>query len=299
MLWSVAVYTNMVYTDIYHNIVKKSIAVYTKLDRWQEIMMELGKAEEIAERLRQRITDGTLLTGTKIASERDLSIEFGVSRMTIRHAIEILEGEGLVARYPGRGTFVGSIRERVVIDKGREVQNKIETLITESELRMSGSFLKDMERLGRKPQVQFLEQPALVPSNAEIASHLSIEKGTLVLKRYRLQIADNLPYRLIESYYPSDLFGELLTTDIGDKPLFAWLQEQHGLRVARAQEIVIARLATPRERQFLRISPSAPVVALHRTVWTETNRPVEWAHIIAVAALYAFTYEYDILEWNK
>lgn len=262
--------------------------------------MELGKAEEIAERLRQRIIDGTLQTGTKIASERDLSIEFGFSRMTIRHAIEILEGEGLVARYPGRGTFVGSIRERVLIDKGREVRNKIETsLITESELRMSGSFLKDMERLGRKPQIQFLEQPALVPSNAEIASHLSIEKGTLVLKRYRLQVADNLPYRLIESYYPSDLFGELLTTDIGDKPLFAWLQEQHGLKVARAQEIVIARLATPRERQFLRISSSAPIVALDRTVWTETNRPIEWAHIIAVAALYAFTYEYDILEWNK
>src|SRR6266851_5821843 len=101
-------------------------------------MMELGKAEEIAERLRQRIIDGTLQTGTKIASERDLSIEFGVSRMTIRHAIEILEGEGLVARYPGRGTFVGSIRERVVIDKGREVQNKIETsIVTESELRVS------------------------------------------------------------------------------------------------------------------------------------------------------------------
>lgn len=262
--------------------------------------MELGKAEEIAEHLRKRIVDGTLQTGIRIASERDLSVDFGVSRMTIRHAIEILEGEGLVARYPGRGTFVGSIRERVVIDKGREVQSKLEpSLITESELRMSGSFLKDMERLGRKPQIQFLEQPALVPSNAEIASHLGIEKGTLVLKRYRLQIADNLPYRLIESYYPSDLFGELLTAEIGDKPLFAWLQEQHRLRVSRAQEIVIARLATPRERQFLRISSGAPVVALHRTVWTETNRPVEWAHIVAVAALYTFTYEYDILGWNK
>ncbi len=262
--------------------------------------MELGKAEEVAEHLRQKIADETLQTGTRIASERDLSVEFGVSRMTIRHAIEILEGEGLVARYPGRGTFVGSIRERVVIDKGREVQGKAETpLITESELRKSGSFLKDMERLGRKPQVQFLEQPALVPSNAEIASRLSIEKGTLVLKRYRLQMADNLPYRLIESYYPSDLFGELLTTDIGDKPLFAWLQEQHGLSVSRAQEIVIARLATPHERRFLRISPSAPIVALNRTVWTETNRTVEWARIIAVAALYAFTYEYNMLEWNK
>ena len=67
----------------------------------------------------------------------------------------------------------------------------------------------------------------------------------LVFKRYRLQLADGLPYRIIESYYPADLFGELLTTDIGDKPLFDWLQERHGLVVARAREELIARLATP------------------------------------------------------
>ena len=140
---------------------------------------------------------------------------------------------------------------------------------------------------------------ALVPATAEIASHLNMEQGTLVLKRYRLQLADHLPYRLIESYYPSDLFGELLTTDIRDKPLFMWLPERHGLRVSRAQETLIARPATPRERQLLRISSGAPVVALDRTVWTETNRPVEWAHIVAVAGLYTFTYEYDILEWKR
>ncbi|HEX6479578.1 MAG TPA: GntR family transcriptional regulator [Ktedonobacteraceae bacterium] len=262
--------------------------------------MVLSKAEEIAARLRQKITDGTLQAGTRLASERDLSMEFGVSRMTVRHAIEILESEGLVARYPGRGTFVGGIRERVVMERGREMRSKLEAAsISSSELRMSGSFLKDMERLGRKPQVQFLEQPSLVPSNVEIASHLNIKEGTLVLKRYRLQLADNLPYRLIESFYPSDLFGELLTTDIGDKPLFLWLQEQHGLRVSQAQETLIARPATPHERQLLHISPGAPVVALDRTVWAETKRPVEWAHIVAVAALYTFTYGYDILEWNR
>ena len=290
----------MVYTNIYHNIVQKSRVIYTKLDHSLENEMELSKAEEIAARLRQKIADGTLQAGTRLASERDLSRESGVSRMTARHALEILESEGLVARYPGRGTFVGGIRERVVMERGREMRNKVETAsITASELRMSGSFLKDMERLGRKPQVQFLEQPALVASNAEIASHLNLEQGALVLKRYRLQLADHLPYRLIESFYPSDLFGELLTTEIGDKPLFLWLQEQHGLRVSRAQETLIARLATPRERQLLHISPGAPVVAVDRTVWTETNRPVELAHIVAVAALYTFTYEYDMLEWNR
>lgn len=256
--------------------------------------MELGKAEEIAENLRVRILNGELQPSDKLASERELAEELDASRMTVRRAIEILEGEGLVTRYPVRGTFVAGIRERILVDKGREVQS-----VAASELRSSGSFIKDMERIGRKPQIQFLEQPSLVAADAEIAKQLDIEKGTLVLKRYRLQIADALPYRIIESYYPSDLFGELLTTDIGSTPLFAWLQERHHLRVVHAQEILIARLATQNERQLLRISTSAPVVTLDRTVWTDTKRPIEWAHIITVAALYTFSYEYDIFEWNQ
>ena len=93
--------------------------------------------------------------------------------------------------------------------------------------------------------------------------------------------------------------GELLTLDIGDTPLFAWLQERHGLRVTHAKEILLARLAIQNERQLLQISPNAPVVAIDRTVLADTGQPVEWAHIIAVAALYMFTYEYDILDWNQ
>lgn len=258
--------------------------------------MELGKAEEIAERLRTKILDGTLAPGTKIASERELSDELEASRMTVRHALEIIEGEGLIIRYPGRGTFVSGAQERVLIEKGREIKN---VSIQGSELRLSGSFLKDMERIGRKPYVRFLEQPSLVPATEEIAKSLQIPTGTLVLKRYRLQLADNLPYRIIESYYPSDLFGELLTIDIKDKPLFTWLQEKYGIRVSKAREILIARPANQNERQLLRISSGSPVVAFERTVWTETKRVVEWARIIAVAALYTFTYEYDIDDWNR
>lgn len=262
--------------------------------------MELGRAEEIAAYLRTEITNGTRQLGSRIASERDLAEELSASRMTVRRAIDMLEGEGLITRHVGRGTFVAGSRTRVLIDRGREVQPKTGTLppVAASELRMSGSFLKDMERLGHKPEVHFLEQPALVAADADIAEHLQIQQGALVLKRYRLQISDSVPYRLIESYYPSDLFAELLTIDIGSQPLFVWLYTRHHLRVAHAEEVLIARLPVHNERQLLRISAHSPVIALDRTVLTETGRPVEWAHIMAVAALYTFAYEYDIPKWD-
>ena len=257
--------------------------------------MELGKAEEITSSLRTEIMNGTRQAGARIASERDLSEELGASRMTVRRAIEVLEREGLVKRYQGRGTFVADIRERILVDKGREIHHYDEgTQVKPNEVREAGSFYRDMDHLDSRSQLQFLEQPSLVASDTEIAQQLTISTGTLVLKHYRLLTVDAIPYRLIESYYPADLFGDALTTNIGEQSLFSWLYEHHHLSIAHVQEVLIARLATQQERQILHISASAPVIALNRTMWVETGKPVEFARIIAVANLYTFTYEYDI-----
>src|SRR4051812_7166908 len=162
-------------------------------------MSELGKAEEMAEDLKQKIVDGVITQGSRLKSERDLAKEYHTSRMTARHALEMLESEGIVNRYPTRGTFVGEMRERILIDQGRELQNQsLLRSVTNSELITAGSFFKDMERLGRKPQIVFLEQPGLVAASKEITPYLGVQPGTLVLKRYRLQTADGLPYRIIE-----------------------------------------------------------------------------------------------------
>jgi GntR family transcriptional regulator len=266
-------------------------------DRFEKTEMESsGKAEYIAEDLREQILEGKLPEMTKLPSERILSQQFNVSRMTVRAALQVLEAEGLVVRQ-SQGTFVSGYRDRFHQYHGSEsAAGNGSPAIEAKELSRSGSFVEDLRRTGHKPEVLWLEQPALVAASSEIAEKLELQGDMLVLKRYRVQLADGLPYRLIESYYPADLFGELLTTNIGDKPLFDWLQERHGLVVAHASEELIARLATPEERRLLRISPNAPVVAFNRKVWADTGRVVEWANIIAVASLYTFSYEYRIPE---
>lgn len=266
-----------------------------KQDRAENTEMESGKAEYIMEKLKAQILEGNLPEKAKLPSERILSQQYNVSRMTARRALQMLEGEGLVTRHPVRGTFVGGIRERLYDHSKGERNTGFDTSIkVVNELGTSRSFAKDMKQAGYLPEVHWIEQPALVAASPEIAEQLQLQGDMLVFKRYRLQLADGLPYRIIESYYPADLFEELLTTDIGDRPLFDWLQKRHGLVVDRAREELIARLATPDERHILQISPNAPVVAFNRTVWADSGRPVEWAHIIAVAQLYTFSYEYDI-----
>ena len=62
--------------------------------------------DQIVQQIEQMISDGTLNVGDRLPSERALAIQFGVSRMTLRRAIQLLEGRGLVEARSGRGTFV-------------------------------------------------------------------------------------------------------------------------------------------------------------------------------------------------
>lgn len=256
---------------------------------------DVSKAENIVEELKSQILDGRLPERKKLPSERELSEQFGVSRMTARRALQILEGEGFVTRYPVRGTFVGGMHERLHQHHGEEIPTESEaSTVAGEELRVYGSFVKAMQARGHKPDVQFLESPALVAAPAEVAKHLHLSTDQLVLKRYRLQLADKLPYRLIESYYPADLFGALLTTNIGEQPLFEWLKEHHGLKAERAEEKLRVCLADDYASSLLFISPNAPVVDLERTVWADDGRIIEWAKITAVPDHYTFSYQYDI-----
>jgi DNA-binding GntR family transcriptional regulator len=260
--------------------------------------VELGRAESIVETLETEIREGRLREGEKLPSERELAARFKFARMTVRRALQILVSEGQIVSHPVRGYFVTNLRKRLLEYHGESIHADSDTSsVLAEELRQSGSFLKDMERRKRKPKIVPLENtPALVAPDEEVAEHLRLNTNQLVLRRYRLQLADGLPYRLIESFYPADLFGELIGIDIGEKPLFTWLQESYGLKAKRAREVLIARLATTLERRLLHLSPGMPIVAYDRTVWANTDRPIEWAHITAAAGLYTFMYDYDIQE---
>nr|HET6901616.1 GntR family transcriptional regulator [Ktedonobacteraceae bacterium] len=221
--------------------------------------------QHIVEEVKAQIREGKSSTGTHLPSEYALSEQFRVSRTDAHQILQMLKRE-----YLAQG----------------------------DELRKFGSFIKERQARGLNPDAISLEDPSVIAAPAEVAEHLELSTDQLVLKRYRLQIADNLPYRLIESYYPADLFGELLTAAIGQQPLFEWLKEHHGLKAAKVQEKLEARMANDYERKLLAISPNVPVVDLERTVWADNGRRIEWAKITAVAELYTFTSKYAI-EWPQ
>ncbi|WP_413450839.1 GntR family transcriptional regulator [Georgenia phoenicis] len=142
----------------------------------------------VRDHLRGLIDDG-LGVGQAIPSERELCEQFGVSRMTVRQAVDALVVEGLLERVQGRGTFVA--------------QPKVDL-----QLRLV-SFPEEMRRRGMEPSLRVLaaERVAAPP---HVADALDLPPEAEVHYLRRLRLADGLPMAVEENWLPATLVPDLL-----------------------------------------------------------------------------------------
>jgi len=128
------------------------------------------------------ITDGDLRVGDQLPTEGSLIARFGVSRITVRRAIQNLVNRVLVEIRRGKGTFVAAPK------------------ITQDLKELSG-FVEDMHALGRKPTARVISKE-IVPANATVAHQLALTRGERVVRIRRVRLADSVPLSFDETYLP-------------------------------------------------------------------------------------------------
>ena len=133
----------------------------------------------IAALVRDRIATDQLGPHTLLPSERELAEQHGVSRMTARQALSLLESEGVVYRKPPRGTFVAEPRVRFHI----------------------GSFSEEVSRIGRRPAARLLWAEHQHPTPA-VQLALGLEEGAMVNVFHRLRSVDDVPFALETTFLP-------------------------------------------------------------------------------------------------
>ncbi|MFJ4225719.1 GntR family transcriptional regulator [Microbacterium sp. NPDC089695] len=207
----------------------------------------------IADELRARIRDGRLEIGGPVPPERDLSVEFGVSRMTVRRALGVLEREGRVHRAATRGTFVSEPR----------VQLRL------------GSFSQEVARAGRHPGAELFWAEAR-PADDAIAEGLDVPVGASVYALQRLRRSDGEPLAVETTYYRADLVPGLLDGDLSGS-LWDEVRSRYGLRVSRttaALEVVVLERETS---AHLGAQPTSGGLQLTRRSFLSTGECLEFA----------------------
>lgn len=211
---------------------------------------------QLKESLVAEIRAGRYRSHQRLPSEREFSLQFNVSRMTVRQALLELAREGAIYTRVGKGTFVAAAK----IDQ---------------QLRTLTGFSEDVRARGGQPASRVLEAK-VIPAPADVAAALRLPPGAEVVLLTRLRLADDLPLAVERAYLPQALTPGLLDHDFAVESLYSVLENVYGFRLILAEQSIEAALAEPPELALLELIPPAAVLKMQRLTLTGDNAPVEY-----------------------
>ncbi|MHB1008418.1 MAG: GntR family transcriptional regulator [Propionibacteriaceae bacterium] len=236
----------------------------TEIDIVVDRTSEVPLHQQISAALRAAIASGQLRPGSRVENEIDMASRLGLSRPTVRRAMEDLVHSGLVTRRRGSGTVVAPSQVR-------------------RQLRLTSLF-DDLEAEGRRPTTSVLEFSIAVGS-PETTEILGLEPKAGVLTIRRLRYAGGEPLAIMTNELPADIAPDY--SALGASGLYASLREK-GITIAGATQRIGARVATHAEAQLLGEKAGAALLTLERVAYSDSGRIVEHGNHVYRASLYSF-----------
>ncbi|MGC4154886.1 MAG: GntR family transcriptional regulator [Propionicimonas sp.] len=213
---------------------------------------------QLYDALLQQIRNGTYQPGHRLPTEAELGELYGVSRMTVRRALDELRRSGLVERKPALGTFVA--------------EPSLAARITGVH-----SLTDEIVQLGMTPGSRLLAREIL-PAAADIAAQLEVPEGSEILRLDRVRTADGRPFYAARSYLNIVAFPELATQDYASDSLslLDTYRRVLGLEAERMTQLLSATAAPPLAREAFELPVGSPVLLFERVVYVRGDRPVEY-----------------------
>jgi len=209
--------------------------------------------------LKEMIEGVVYSPGDQIPSERELSEQLGVSRMTVRRAIENLIRRGLLERRSTNGTYVR--QPQVLRRVGKDFAMGLTQLLVQE---------------GVNPGSRLISfQITLAP--LKIAEKLGLRVGAPVIVLRRVRTANATPFCIETSYLPADLLPGLEAEDfVNNASLYDILRQRYNVRMVKNDETLKLSFATPDEADLLELKPGAPVLLLRCVVMDQNDRRMEY-----------------------
>lgn len=217
--------------------------------------MSEPKYARIIKIIKSRIAAGTYQPGALLPKQNELAAELGVSRMTIKRAVDILAEDGVVIPQRGIGTLV---RKHPARPAGQLPVDAYEGLS------------KD---LGVPVTSQVLYFDVHFP-DLKVREALELEANEPVYEIKRLRIVDGKPYGLEHTFLAMKIIP-----DLDQKALlgsfYTYLKEERGLKVGGQYRMISAEKATDDDVKYLGSQPGEPVLQVEQTTYLEDGRPFD------------------------
>lgn len=225
--------------------------------------------QQLHRALRHAIDNAVFQAEDSLPAERQLAAELGISRITVRKALDALAAEGRLVSRPGAGNFVASPSSR--IDKN---------------FAKLTSFSEDIRSRGREPRSEWLKRATGTVSPDE-AMKMGVSPGTQVLRFHRLRFADDRPVAI---EYATVLCTALRSLDLVKESLYVALGEV-GSRPVRALQRLSAVLLDDEQSRLLQTEPDAAGLFVERVSYGADGRALEMTQSIYRGDTYDFVAE--------
>jgi GntR family transcriptional regulator len=189
----------------------------------------------------------------------ELAAEHDISRMTARKAVTMLVTEGLLARHPGKGTFVAAAK----VPAGATL----------------ASFSATMHDLGLPVTSRIINQELMTPP-PRVQGELGLQHGEQVVFLRRLRCIKGEPVAIMSSYMPAAYYAALLGADLRERPLSEAMESVNPLRIRYSRDHLEAALARPGEAELLGIREGAPVLLQRGIVYAENGVAVRVSAVV-------------------
>jgi GntR family transcriptional regulator len=221
--------------------------------------------------LRDDILAGAFDGTGALPSEHALEARFGVSRITVRRALDELAARGLITRRQGRPTLVNP----------RPGQRP---LVAPVERELLNTFA-----IGLETEVQLLGCD-VIGAERHVAEALGIEPGAPVLWVVRLRRSEGRPFCQTTAFVPAPLAHAIPREALATTPLLVLL-ERAGVSVSRARQAIAAVPARAPAAGFLEVAEGTPLLEMERVVHDQDDRPVQYIVALFRADMYRYRVE--------
>lgn len=215
--------------------------------------------QRLREDLRQRITTGGWQAQQRIPSEAELMRHYGVSRITVRQALQALEQGGLIVKVPGKGSFVAGPKPFQHL------------------ARLQG-LAESMAPQGHAIRNRVLEL-SRVAADAPVAARLGLPPGSTVTHIRRVRLLDGLPLSVDLSWLPMDLGERVAEGDLQGRDIFVMIEQEFGVPLGHADLAIEAVPCDPGIALELGLPPGSPVLHVERLTHARDGRPIDHEHL--------------------
>ncbi len=221
------------------------------------------KYEAVIDDLKEGIETGAYPPYSQLPSTAQLCEKYGVSKITIKKAMDQLEAMGYISRRRGSGSFVKRHDENLPAGLTGEHSNQMTGFMAEHRARS--------ERVSTKVLTFTVERPS-----PKVAAALDMDEDSFVYHIIRVRSANDIPLAIEYTYMPIDVIPDLKTAAV-ESSIYSYIEDDLGLKISSAHRTVRAVLPTELEEKELHEEPTSPLLEVEQTAFLDDGKAFEYS----------------------